>query len=198
MKQKIIYIHGQGGTPKEAAHYQDLFKNSTVIGLEYKAQNPWEAKEEFPVLINKICENNESIILIANSIGAYFSMCALADVNIKKAYFISPIVDMEKLILDMMMWANITEEELENRSNIETDFGQKLSWEYLFYVRNNPINWTIPTHILYGEKDNLTSLATIKEFANRVGATLTIMEAGEHWFHTPEQMEFLDSWITQY
>ncbi len=25
--------------------------------------------------------------------------------------------------------------------------------------------------------------------------TLTIMKNGEHWFHTEEQMKFLDSWI---
>jgi hypothetical protein len=26
-------------------------------------------------------------------------------------------------------------------------------------------------------------------------ASLTIMEDGEHWFHTEEQMQFLDQWI---
>ena len=26
-------------------------------------------------------------------------------------------------------------------------------------------------------------------------ATLTVMEGGEHWFHTEEQMDFLDRWI---
>ena len=55
--------------------------------------------------------------------------------------------------------------------------------------------WTVPTHILYGEKDNLTSYETIAEFAHRIGATLTVMENGEHWFHTKEQMDFLSDWI---
>ena len=32
--------------------------------------------------------------------------------QVDKAFFISPIVDMEKLILDMMGWADITEEKL--------------------------------------------------------------------------------------
>jgi hypothetical protein len=26
-------------------------------------------------------------------------------------------------------------------------------------------------------------------------AALTVYEEGEHWFHTPEQLEFLDQWI---
>ena len=48
---------------------------------------------------------------------------------------------------------------------------------------------------IYGEKDNLTSIETISEFAERIGASLTVMKDGEHWFHTEEQMEFLDDWI---
>ena len=109
--------------------------------------------------------------------------------------FISPIVDMEKLIKDMMTWADIGEEELQERGTITTGFGETLSWEYLLYVKNNPIEWHIPTSILYGGKDNLTSLLTISEFSKEIGAKLTVMEEGEHWFHTVEQMEFLDNWI---
>lgn len=115
--------------------------------------------------------------------------------NISKALFISPIVNMEKLIADMMLWANVTEDELQNKKEIPTVFGETLSWEYLCYVRKHPIEWNIPTCILYGEKDNLTSRETISEFAYKIGADLTIMEDGEHWFHTNEQMQFLDDWI---
>jgi len=46
-----------------------------------------------------------------------------------------------------------------------------------------------------GSRDNLTSLETISDFAKKNGATLTVMESGEHWFHTEEQMRFLDDWI---
>ena len=115
--------------------------------------------------------------------------------QIDKAFFISPIVDMEKLILDMMGWADITEEKLREKQLITTGFGETLSWEYLCYVRNHPVNWSVPTCILYGDKDNLTSQETIHKFANDVNAELTIMQNGEHWFHTAEQMSFLDGWI---
>ncbi len=49
--------------------------------------------------------------------------------------------------------------------------------------------------ILYGSRDNLTSLETITAFAKAHGAELTVMEDWEHWFHTDEQMRFLDNWI---
>ena len=73
--------------------------------------------------------------------------------------------------------------------------GEDLSWDYLCYVREHPIRWNASTEILYGENDNLTSYETIASFAREHNAKLTVMEGGEHWFHTKEQMKFLDEWI---
>lgn len=195
MKKLVIYVHGKGGTAEEAKHYRTLFVESDVIGFDYKSQNPWEAKREFSDFYDLHSKEYNSVILVANSIGAFFSMHALAEKNISKALFISPISNMEKLITNMMIWSNVTEEELCRKKEISTGFGETLSWEYLCYVRKHPIKWNIPTCILYGANDNLTSLETVSEFAEQIGASLTIMNDGEHWFHTNEQMEFLDNWI---
>ena len=195
MQKLVIYVHGKGGIAEEAKHYQPLFSESDVIGFNYKSQNPWEAKCEFSDFYDLNSKEYDSVILIANSIGAFFSMNALAEKKISKALFISPVVNMERLITDMMTWANVTEDELCSKKEISTDFGETLSWEYLCYVREHPIKWNIPTCILYGENDNLTSIETVSEFAEQTGAILTVMNNGEHWFHTDEQMEFLDNWI---
>ena len=48
MKNIVIYVHGKGGSAAEAEHYRQLFPDSEVIGFDYHAQTPWEAKEEFP------------------------------------------------------------------------------------------------------------------------------------------------------
>ena len=181
----LIYIHGQYGSPEEAEHYRTLFPGCEVIGLDYRAQTPWEAEREFAEYFDGLCNSGDngscvpgnasgrcgSIGIIANSIGAFYAMCALSGRGIAAAYFISPIVDMERIE------------------------GVTLDEEHQRYVRQHPIDWRVPTHILYGENDNLTSLATISEFARRTGATLEVMPGGEHWFHTPEQMAFLDRWI---
>ncbi len=103
----------------------------------------------------------KSSFQIANSIGAFFSINANLNDLIEKAYFISPLVNMEKLICDMMQWANVTEAELEQRKIIPTDFG---------------------------EKDNLTSIDTMRIFAEKQGASLTVMKGGEHWFHTEDDI----------
>lgn len=195
MSRAVVYLHGQGGNAQEAKHYESLFADHAVIGFDYAAQSPWEAKEEFLPFFDAVCGRYSSVRVIANSIGAFFAMTALSDHPIEKAYFISPVVDLLRLTEDMMTAANVSEEELRKKGVIETSFGQSLSWEYLSYLREHPIRWEAPTHILYGGRDHLTSLTTIREFAAQTGATLTVMEQGEHWFHTPEQMRFLDDWI---
>lgn len=197
MHKAVIYIHGKGGTSSESEHYKALFKDADVIGFDYQSQTPWEAKVEFSDFFNAVSVKYQSVYIVANSIGAFFTMNALADRNIEKAFFISPIVNMEKLIADMMIWANVTEQDLYKEKEIETSFGETLSWEYLCYVREHPVVWNIPTKILYGDKDNLTSYETMSDFASKMGISLTVMNNGEHWFHTDEQMNFLDDWICE-
>lgn len=195
MKKLVLYIHGQGGSPEEAAHYRPLLPGSDVKGLDYKARTPWEAAEELPRLCDRLSTGYDTVTLIANSIGAYFAMGALSEKSIARALFISPVVDMEKLITDMMGWAGVTEDRLCREREIPTDFGETLSWDYLCYVRAHPVRWRVPTHILYGGKDHLTSRETVSAFSARISASLTVMEDGEHWFHTDEQMAFLDGWL---
>lgn len=195
MKHLVIYIHGKGGSAKEAEHYQKLLTKSDVIGFDYQSQNPWDARTEFSHFYELHSRGYDAVTLIANSIGAYFSMSALAEKKISTALFISPIVDMEKVIANMMLWAGVTEEELKRKKEIPTEVGETLSWNYLCYVREHPLGWHTPTYILYGTEDYLTSRETITSFAEKIGADLTIMEKGEHWFHTDEQMDFLDRWI---
>ena len=197
MKNAIIYIHGKGGNAAEAEHYQRLFPAYDVLGFDYKAQTPWEAAEEFPAYFDAVSQQYTSVSVIANSIGAYFALHALSGRPIEKALLISPVVDMEKLIADMMAWAQVSEDELRGRGEIPTEFGETLSWDYLCYVRAHPIEWTADTEILYGEADNLTSIATVRTFAEKTGAGLTVMQNGEHWFHTAEQMAFLDHWAAK-
>lgn len=195
MKDSVLYIHGKGGSAAESEHYAPLFPGCEVIGLDCKSFTPWEAGKEIRDAVENLHCEGRSVTLVANSIGAYFSMHAGIDGLIRKAYFISPIVDMERLICDMMAGAKVTEAELEEKGVIPTPFGETLSWEYLRYVREHPLRWSAPTEILYGRGDGLTAYETVAAFAKEHGAGLTVMEKGEHWFHTGEQMAFLDVWI---
>ena len=167
----VLYIHGKDGIATESEHYKPLFPNCDVIGLDYQTFTPWETGKEIHQAVKELKTKYENVILIANSIGAFFCMSADIEKMIQKAYFISPVVDMEKLN------------------------GLELTGEWLSYVRNHPVEWNVPTHILYGSKDDLISFDVVRDFVQRHNCTLTVMENGEHWFHTEEQMRFLDDWI---
>ena len=197
MKDLIVYVHGKGGSAGEAEHYKTLFPNHEIIGLDYRSQTPWEAKKEFVAFFAEKKKQCKHLILIANSIGAFFALSSLDQTLVDRAYFISPIVDMENLICNMMQWSNVTEQELAEKREIATNFGETLSWEYLCYVRKHPIIWNVHTCILYGEHDNLTSIETVSAFATQHHVELTVMSDGEHWFHTEEQMQFLDHWVRE-
>ena len=140
--------------------------------------------------------NYEEINLWACSMGAYFSLLAYKDEEIKQCAFLSPVVNMKVIIDNMMLWNNTTEKELEEKQEIKTDFGQTLYWDYYEYVKNNPItNWNKKTFVLYGNKDNLQDENIIKDFCNNFNCSLLILENGEHFFHTEEQLKFYENWI---
>ena len=94
-----------------------------------------------------------------------------------------------------MLWAGVSEEELEQKGEIETAFGETLSWKYYQFAKENRIQrWSFSTEILYAENDNLTEFDVAKSFSKKFGCRLTVMENGEHWFHTDEQLAFLKAW----
>ncbi len=197
MERGLIYIHGKGGTAAEAEHYKPLFPDHDVIGLDYRSETPWGAREEFCLFFDALYRKYSQVEIVANSIGAFFAMHALYDKKIARAFFISPIVDMERLIAGLMRRANVSEQDLQEKKTIVTPFGETLSWHYLQWVREHPIRWDVATEILYGERDQLQSIETVRRFAHRIHARVTVMENGEHWFHTDGQMRFLDGWISR-
>lgn len=195
MKKAILYIHGKGGNAQEVEQYRKNCPGFDLFGVDYDQYFPWIVQNEIQNAFDTLEKEYEYIVLLANSIGAYFAMHTLQGCKIQKALLISPVLDMEQLIQNMMQWAGVTEQELREREEIPTSFGETLSWKYLQYVKEHPIHWDIDTHILYAGKDNLTSRETVEAFAKQHCATITIMENGEHWFHTQEQMDFLNEWM---
>lgn len=166
-----------------------------AVYLHGKGGNAREAREEFLAYFKAARRDGTKVLVIANSIGAFFAMQALDETRVDRALFVSPVVDMERLIETMMAGEGITEPELRQRGEIKTEFGETLSWRYLQDVRQHPLRWRVPTAILYGSGDALMPRETVEAFARRTGATLTVMEGGEHWFHTKAQMQFLDAWV---
>lgn len=193
----ILYVHGKGGSHEEAEWYAEIFKNYRVIGIEYDEYLPWKVRYELVKAYDFMSEEYDDIYVIGNSIGAYFAMDSFRTTRyVEHMFLISPIIDMEKIIMDMMSAAGISEEELSKKKRIITADGELISYRALRYVREHPIKCPPRTDILCAAGDTMTSPEELARFVQtRASSALTVMEGGEHYFHTEEQLAFLRSWL---
>lgn len=195
-KKVAVYIHGLYGSANEVNDYSFLKDKYDVVGLDYKDGNPWELKEAIRNEFRKLVEDYKEIIVIANSIGAFYTYEYLSDFDIKQAFFISPIASMFKIVFDLMMQYHISSKELAEKKIIMLDNGQTLSYDFYNHVLNYKDSWNIPTDILYGEHDEIVYIENVADFlASHPKAKLTIKQGSPHYFHTEEEKGFIKSWI---
>ena len=206
-RRVYLYVHGKNGYKEEAERFAwtacEAGWQVLAIDLpEHGARKnnpekllPWVVVPEIRAVYSRMKLVWPHIRLYGVSIGAWFAMQALQNDLPEKALFVSPVVDMENLIAIMMRWACVTEEQLrQTGGEILTTFGETLSWPYLCWVREHPLHWHARTQVLYGDRDALTSRTALEGFRQQSRAHLTIVEGGEHWFHTETQMAVLQSW----
>ena len=205
--QVWLCLHGKGGRKEEAESFAQVVcpKGWQVLAIDLPGHGarsggpelftPWHAVPELRDLLSLSGQKWNRLALRAVSLGAWFSLLAFQDRPLDRALFVSPVLDMERLIQEMMSWAGVTESRLEAEGEISTEFGETLSWPYLQYVRAHPVSrWETPTRILWAQKDHLVPRDTVDRFASRFRCSLTAAEGMEHWFHTPEQLAVLRQW----
>jgi len=139
------------------------------------------------------------ISLFACSMGAYFSLLAYQYFSIKQSLFLSPVVNMERLVDNMMAGFQVSKARLEKEGHISLPTGQALDWDYYRYVKENPISfdWNMPTSILYGSDDEITEWNELAAFSSKNKATIEVLEHGAHFFHTEEQLRVFNAWINK-
>lgn len=209
-KGVYLYVHGQHSCKEAAEKFASIVntKGWQVLAMdlpehgERKGEKTgfyaWNVVPELKILLEYAKGNWRHIGLRAHSIGSYFSMMSYQGETFENVQLVSPILDMEKLCDDMMMWACVNPLRLEKEKFVKTDFGQILSWEEYCYAKENPVvRWDSKTVIMYGAKDNLTTIDTVQSFASKFGCRMKILENGEHWFHTIEQLAELTRWTEE-
>ena len=68
--------------------------------------------------------------------------------------------------------------------------------EIFLLCQRASISWEIPTEILYGENDSMTTLQTVKKFMDSQRHTYGWVKGGEYyWFHTKRTFAFLNDWM---
>lgn len=203
-----LYVHGKHSSKEEAERFANIAVKSGYQVLSFDLPEHGErANEQYSctaqngvhdlnAIYSFVKNKYNSISLYACSLGAYFSLVAFQDITFDRCLFLSPILDMERLILNMMKWAGISENDLKEKGTYETSFGETLSWSYYEYVRSNRVvKWNSPTFILYGENDNLTERCILDSFVIQNDCMVDVMQGGEHYFHTKEQLDYLRNWL---
>jgi alpha-beta hydrolase superfamily lysophospholipase len=139
------------------------------------------------------------ISLFACSMGAYFSLLSYAQEELKQALFLSPVVNMELVINNMMQGFGISEERLRIEQEIRTPIGKTLYWDYYCYVKEHPIQrWNTPISILCGSQDNINETSVAAMFANQFNCDLHVLNNAEHYFHTKEQLDYFRQWLKEH
>nr|WP_326172013.1 alpha/beta hydrolase [uncultured Oscillibacter sp.] len=136
------------------------------------------------------------VSLFANSMGVWLSLRAFAREPLEHAWFLSPLVDMERMAGNLMTWFQISEERLRREGVVPTPAGVAVCWEDFRDAREHPVqHWDVPTDILYGGADTVCEPDTVQTFSRRFSCRLEIAEGMEHYFHTPEQMAVYRAWL---
>lgn len=165
---------------------------------EFYACSPWNCISDLMAVFNYAKSLSTYISLFACSMGAYFSLLAYRNSDIRQSLFLSPVVNMERIIQNMMAGFQVSEDRLKKERQIPLPIGQTLDWDYYSYVRENFVNdWNIPTAILYGSDDDVTEWNEIQAFKSRFKADVMILDHGEHYFHTEEQLRVFDAWAEE-
>jgi len=86
--------------------------------------------EELRTVMEYAKTQAKAISLFGCSMGVYFSLLAYQNEPLEQAIFLSPVVDMERIIQNMMTWFSVSEERLQAEQKIATPIGQTLYWDY--------------------------------------------------------------------
>ncbi len=138
-----------------------------------------------------------NISIFACSLGAYFTLLADKEMKINNYYLLSPVVNMENLIIGMMKAFDVSEERLKEEKRIELPIGEVLDWDYLTFVRGNPIilGKESKVDIFYGEKDQIIVRKDIDDFVEKYNGRLIVDKEGEHFYHKTSDLDRVTLWI---
>jgi len=203
----FIHVHGKMSRKEYAEQFAliaedkgyqtisfDLPEHGERTNHSYRC-DVWNGMKDLALIADYVFEKWNSVSLYACSLGAYFALNAYGNRNFDRILFQSPILDMKWLVDHMMLWSNVTAQQLELEKEIETPI-DTLRWDYYKYIEEHPIRkWHMGTHILYGKLDTLQDMKCIQEFADKFDAKLTVSENSEHAFMDENDIKIVNEWL---
>ena len=198
-KGLVVYLHGVLGSAEESRTFSYINKYD-VVGLDYEDGAPWVVGPIIRKKFEELTKPFKQVVVIANSIGAFYTYAYLDQTKIKQAFFISPLASMKSIIKWRMDKEGVSEKELKYKKYIKLDNGYEFDYYfYKKYVLENHIDiWGVPTEILYAENDEIIKREDVLSFVEKHPNTkLTIKHNSQHYLHTPEELEFIKNWILE-
>ena len=205
----FIHVHGKMSRKEyaesfaviaEKYDYQtvsfDLPEHGERTAKSYRC-DVWNGRKDLTAIADYVFSYWTKVSLFACSLGAYFSLQTYAERKFEKIMFQSPIVDMQWLVEQMMLWSNVTAEMLEEKKEIETPI-DTLRLDYYNYIKEHPItSWHKGTAILYGELDDLQPYESISAFAESFDAKVTVSNGSKHPFMEERDLAVVENWINE-
>ena len=205
-RKVYLYVHGKNGCKEEAERFAQTACSAgwQVLAIdlpEHGARKdrpeqllPWAVVPEIQAVYARMQPVWPHIRLYGVSIGAWLAMQALRQQTPEKALLVSPVVDMETLILSLMQRA-VTEEQLQAAGEIPTETLRDAFVAVSVLGAGASLQWQHPPRCCTADTDALTGHTRGDGAVPRQsGAHLTILEGGEHWFHTEYSWPLLQSW----
>lgn len=164
---------------------------------ERRMMMPDKCVDDLKTVYEYVKKDWKKVSIFGCSMGCYFELVALSDIPVERAWFLSPLTDMAKMVKGLMDFFGISEEELKEQVFIEND-DEPLYYPYYEYLKNHPVtNWPHKTYLLRGDRDRTCGYEEVDVFAEKFGCELTEIKDCEHWFHTDEELEFFRKWLIE-
>ena len=161
-----------------------------------KAFTPMDASPEVRAFAQLARSQSTEVSLLANSIGAYFSLCDTPAGTFEHAWLVSPLLDLEYYIRDIMAEYSVTDERLEAQTVIDTPRGV-LERPYLRFVEEHPAQLNAPSWIIRGDQDEMVPLDTLSRFVGAPGVELVQVEGGQHFLGQPPHIDTVVAWFEE-
>ena len=161
-----------------------------------KAFTPMDASPEVRAFARLARSQSTEVSLLANSIGAYFSLCDTPAGTFERAWLISPLLDLEYYIRDIMAEYSVSDEQLEAQTVIDTPRGV-LERSYLRFVEEHPARLNAPSWMIRGDQDEMVPLNALSRFVGAPGVELVQVEGGQHFLGQPPHLDTVVAWFEE-
>ena len=205
----VVGVHGQFGDKRDpvmarcaeviASHGDHLITFDLPTHGERRdgtAFTAMAASGEVRSFVQLAREEATEVSLLAISVGAYVALCDMPSRTFERAWLVSPLLDLERYVRDVMSACSVTDERLEAETVVDTPRAS-LSWPDLCFLMEHPVRLDMPSWTIRGDGDDVVPREALSRFLSAPGAELVEIAGGPHFLGEPPYLDTVASWFAQ-